>query len=242
MVVTRTGSTTMPPASPPTPRWGFGDVAGWYLLAFLGQAVVLGVLRTVEGADLPETLPVTMLFLIQIPQWLAYGGGSILTTIRRGNGPVADLGLRVQPSDLGVGLPVGLVSQLALIPLLYWPISRVVEGDAGDAARDLMDRIDGPVDVILMGILVVVMAPLVEELFYRGLFMGALRHRLPDSAAIAISGLVFAAVHFQPLQFPGLLLFGLILGWLRVRYDRLGPAWAAHLAFNAVTFVVLVAG
>ncbi|MEZ5378164.1 MAG: CPBP family intramembrane glutamic endopeptidase [Acidimicrobiales bacterium] len=236
------GSTTLPPLSPPAPRWGFGDVAGWYLAAFLGQFVVLMALRSIEGAEPPATLPVYALFVLQVPQWLAYGVGPIVTTTRRGNGPVIDLGMRIHPSDLGIGLPVGVVTQLAVLPLLYWPINRVVEGDPGDAARELIDRIDGPFDVVMMGILVVVMAPLVEEMFYRGLFMGALRHRLADTASIIVSGVVFAAVHFQPLQFPGLLVFGLILGYLRVKYDRLGPAWAAHLAFNAVTFVFLVSG
>ncbi len=231
----------LPPSPPAAARWGYADVAGWYLAAFVGQSLVLVLLSVTKGDDLPETLPIYMLFLVQSPQWLAYGVGSIITTIRRGNGPVVDLGMRIVPSDLTIGVPVGLVAQLAVIPLLYWPITRLVDSDPGDAARDLIDRIDGPVDVILMFILVVVMAPLVEELFYRGLLLGALRQRLPDSASIALSGLVFAAVHFQALQFPGLLVFGLILGYLRVRYDRLGPAWAAHLSFNAVTFVLLVA-
>ncbi len=238
--MTQTDPATTSPPPLPVARWGFVEVAGWYLAAFIGQMLVLGLLGVIEGDDLPDTLPVVMLFLIQVPQWLAYGLGPIITTKRRGNGPVADLGMRIIPADLGVGLPVGLVAQLALIPLLYWPITKLVESDPGDAARDLIDRIDGPIDVILMFILVVIMAPLVEELFYRGLFMGALRQRLSDTMSIVLSGIVFAAVHFQPLQFPGLLVFGLILGYLRVRYDRLGPAWAAHLSFNAVTFAVLV--
>ncbi len=242
VTVTQTPPSTVPPVSPTARRWGFADVGGWYLAAFLGQFVVLGLLRSAEGDDLPSTLPVYMLFLLQVPQWFAYGLGPLLTTTRRGDGPRSDLGLRIEAGDLLVGLPTGLVSQLLIIPLLYFPINKMVDGDPGDAARDLIDRIDGPLDIILMGILVVVMAPLVEEIFYRGLLMGALRDRLPDTASIVLSGVIFAAVHFQPLQFPGLLVFGLILGYLRVRYDRLGPAWAAHLAFNAVTFVVLVAG
>ena len=207
----------------------------------LGQFLVIEALRVLEGGDLPRTLPVVMLVLVQVPQWLAYGLGPVITAAKRGNGAIADLGMRLVPSDLVVGFPAGLVAQLAIIPLLYWPINKLVDQDPGDAARELLDRIDGPADIVLMFILVVVMAPLVEEIFYRGLLMGALRRRMPDNAAIAFSGLLFAAAHFQPLQFPGLFVFGLILGYLRVKYDRLGPSWAAHLAFNGVTFAVLMA-
>lgn len=236
-------------------RWGLADVAGWYLLVFFLQSLLLVILRSAEGGALPDQTPVWMLFVVQIPQWICYGLGPLISTSRRGDGPVVELGLRLTRTDLAVGLPAGLVAQLLIIPLLYYPITRIIDDDPGEAARDLIDLIDGPIDIILMAIVVVVMAPLVEELFYRGLLQGALRRHFADragprmfgsvsaadAASIAISGLLFALLHFQPLQFAGLFVFGLILGYLRVRYDRLGPAWAAHLSFNAVTFGVLVA-
>ncbi len=50
----------------------------------------------------------------------------------------------------------------------------------------------------------------------------------------------FALVHGQYLQFPGLLLFGLILGYLAMRFNRLGPSIWAHIGFNMVTAVILI--
>jgi membrane protease YdiL (CAAX protease family) len=44
----------------------------------------------------------------------------------------------------------------------------------------------------------------------------------------------------QPLQFPALVLFGVVVGWLVRRYDRLGPAVWAHVGFNVTAAVVLV--
>jgi membrane protease YdiL (CAAX protease family) len=46
--------------------------------------------------------------------------------------------------------------------------------------------------------------------------------------------------HLQPLQFPALLVFGVILGVLTVRYGRLGPALWAHVGFNATTLASLL--
>ena len=53
-----------------------------------------------------------------------------------------------------------------------------------------------------------------------------------DSLSIVITAVLFALVHFQALQLPGLILFGLVAGYLANRYGRLGPAIFAHVGFN----------
>ena len=60
--------------------------------------------------------------------------------------------------------------------------------------------------------------------------------------AVGGSSLWFAASHFQPLQFAGLLAFGLVLGLVAHRTGRLGMAICAHIGFNMTTVVVLLAG
>jgi membrane protease YdiL (CAAX protease family) len=51
---------------------------------------------------------------------------------------------------------------------------------------------------------------------------------------------VFGVTHFQLLQFPALVAFGAVLGFLALRTGRLGPSIVAHMAFNAVTVTALV--
>jgi membrane protease YdiL (CAAX protease family) len=46
----------------------------------------------------------------------------------------------------------------------------------------------------------------------------------------------------QPLQFPALALAGALFGVLAYRFDRLGPAIAAHVVFNMTAVIALVAG
>lgn len=58
--------------------------------------------------------------------------------------------------------------------------------------------------------------------------------RLKPHWAILAAAAFFAATHLQPLQFPALLVFGIILGVLAWRSGRLGPAIWAHLGFNVV--------
>jgi membrane protease YdiL (CAAX protease family) len=145
------------------------------------------------------------------------------------------------------GGSIGALLQLVALPLLYWPLLRLLDKGASDLegpAREVTDRADGPLGVLLLILIVGVCAPVVEEIFYRGLFQQALRKRgVPTAAAIGITAVVFGLSHGQLLQLPALILFGVVAGILAHRSGRLGPAIAAHVAFNMVTVIaLLVAG
>jgi len=86
---------------------------------------------------------------------------------------------------------------------------------------------------------VVIGAPVVEELFYRGLLQRSLAARFNEGAVLVVVAAVFALVHFRPIEIPGLFVFGLILGWAALRSGRLGPAITIHVGFN-LTGLLLV--
>lgn len=227
-------------------RWGLGDVAAGALLALVGSqialAVILGVTdRTVDQAD---ELPLALVALAQLGLWVGLLGVPVVVTRMKGNGLVADLALRGERRDLWVGGGIGVLVQLAAVPLLYWPLLELLGKDAEDLegpARELTDRADGPVGVILLVLIVGIGAPVIEEIFYRGLFQGALRKRgLAALPSVLIVSIVFGASHFELLQLPALVLFGAVAGWLAHRYDRLGPAIAAHVGFNMTTVIALL--
>ena len=67
-----------------------------------------------------------------------------------------------------------------------------------------------------------------------------LKRGLPPAAAIAVNATVFGLSHGQLLQLPALMLFGVAAGILAHRAGRLGPAIAAHVAFNMVTVTSLL--
>ena len=92
----------------------------------------------------------------------------------------------------------------------------------------------------IIGILVAIAAPIIEELFFRGLLLRAIEKRSGPTWALWVSSLIFGAVHLQLLQLPALTLIGLVLGWLTLRYGRLGPAIWAHIAFNSVATITLL--
>jgi membrane protease YdiL (CAAX protease family) len=151
--------------------------------------------------------------------------------------------LRFRVVDL-IGVPVGVLSQLVVLRLVYWPLERAWPQTFSRSrvernARDLYDRAHGGWLVGLV-VIVVIGAPFVEELMYRGLLQGAAVRRLNETVAVVVVAAFFALIHFRWVEFPGLFVFGLVLGVCALRTGRLGMSIAAHMAFNA-TGLLLVA-
>ena len=91
---------------------------------------------------------------------------------------------------------------------------------------------------LLLGALIVLLAPFVEELLFRGVLLAALGERLPLRAAVALSVALFALAHLPDTGghwqvLPGLVLLALGLTWLRLRSGSLLPGCAAHALYNA---------
>lgn len=210
--------------------WAVCWVAG-IVLAQVAIAV------TGHGGESSEALPTSSTALTILCLWVPFLIGLTVLSRRDGSGRfVADYRLRIRWSDV-IGVPLGVVSQLVLVPVFYWAL-RSAWPDAFSAdkveqrARDLWDRADG-VWVLVLVLVVAVGAPLVEELVYRGLVQQALQSRVDEILAVVLAAAFFAAIHFQPVEFPGLFLFGVVLGVLYRRTGRLGAPILAHVAFNA---------
>ena len=161
-----------------------------------------------------------------------------------------DVGLDVRSGDLFyIGL--GLVLQLAMAALLL-PISNLLFPD-GQPPQEVADVIAGADSLPLqIGLLLaaVVLAPLTEEIMFRGVLLRALEPR-GRRLAMVVSALVFSAVHALGLDvdrlwqsaavvLPPIFLLGLILAWLTQRSGRLGPAIFLHSGWNLLAAFVLL--
>ncbi|MFL6205617.1 MAG: CPBP family intramembrane glutamic endopeptidase [Acidimicrobiales bacterium] len=235
------------PVPPRVQRWGLGDVAVGWVVVYLASSIwgIAVIAATGHAGEEFDDLPLGVVALAQLGLAVGFFLVPWAVTKAKGNGIVADLGVRVRWQDLWTGGAAGIVTQIVLLPLLYWPLLEALGKTADDLegpAQTLTDRANGPLDVFLLVLIVGVMAPVFEEIFYRGLLQRSLLKRgLPPVAAIGITAVLFAATHFQLLQLPGLFVAGAVFGTLAYRADRLGPAIAAHLTFNMVTVIALLA-
>jgi len=215
------------------------------VLAFLAVQVVAVVWFSLASvvfpslADSSESRPIWTILIGSIGLW----GGSLLASV----GLAWHLGIEAADYRLGsdmkqgvLGLFAGVGTQLAVLPVLYWFVLSVVDGDPQARVDEIAERIGGTGDVLLLVLAVVVVAPLVEELFYRGLLLRVLSSWIGRLGGAVSCSIVFAIVHPGAITYPGLFLFSLVLCGLTMLTGRLGPAVIAHMAFNAAALVSIL--
>lgn len=227
---------------PVTRRWGLGEVVFGLLAAQALAVFAAVVVMSAAGWTQSSDIPIWGQAVLQIPLWGGYVGAVVLAG-RKGQGVVSDFGLRIRRWDLPVGAPIGVVVQILVLPLLYWPILRLLDETTSELsapARALSEKAQSPWGWVVLSLIVVVGAPVVEELFFRGLLLRSLQKRgMSDVWACVACAAVFAAIHLQPLQFVGLFVIGFVLSVLAVRTGRLGPSICTHAGFNAASVVLL---
>lgn len=221
--------------------WGLGDAAVGYLVGLFVSALAATAWTMASGAK-DVSLGATAAGLIGL--WVGLAGAPLWASRVKGSrrlGP--DFGLRIRAVDAPVGIAIGLGCQLIMVPVLYLPFrlfNHHLEEQLGRPAQHLTGLAHGP-GIAVLGVLVVVGAPVVEELFFRGLLLRSLARRFGTGWAVPGSALLFGLAHYEPLQLLALLAFGVVLAVLAVRTGRLGPGIFAHAAFNAITVAVLAA-
>ncbi len=156
-----------------------------------------------------------------------------------------DLGLRFRWSDLGWGPLVWLTAVLAeigvaiVVTMLDIPFTSNTEG-IGDLDVDRTY-------VITLLVTAVVAAPIVEEMIFRGLMLRGLLSRMSAWLAVGVQGLLFGAVHVDPVRGMGniglalvLSAVGIVFGGAAYLLRRIGPTILAHAIFNAVVMVIVL--
>ena len=225
--------------------WGMGDALLGMVLSLVFSTIGVSIAFGITGDETLDDIPLWGTALLQVPLWVGLLGVPVWASKRKGRGTLReDFGLAMQPRDIPVGLAVGFAAQIGIGLLAIWLYDLLgIDADRlGETAEELADRAAGPVDVVLLVLIVAVGAPIIEELFYRGLWLRSIERRAGTSVAVVMSSLVFGLAHFQPYDLVALAPAGLVFAWMATRYDRLGPAIWAHVAFNLTAVIALLAG
>ncbi len=224
------------PSPTRTHRWGLGA----YLLAWsVSLLVALGIKIFLIG-DVAPTAGLLAVALV-VPTVLAAGTALLITRIR-GNGPRIDLGLVWSWRDVGLGLAYGFGGLVITIPASIIYVAIVGE-DATSAVGDEFGGIRaGPVLAALVLVIVVLIAPICEEIVYRGLLWGGVEKLAGRWVAFAVSTLLFAIAHFEFTRTPLLLVVALPIALARLYTGRLLASIVAHQINNLLPGIVLMLG
>lgn len=228
---------SVPPPAPAPPRgfeWWAPFVA---LLSAYGAALVLLVILAGAtgntGDDLPPAITLTATFIQDALLIVAMIGFATLTA---GRVTPAAFGLRRlsgRQAWRAAGLGVGMLGAFFAFVALW---SKLDPGTTDDLAKDLGAE-DSTVALIAVAVLVAVVAPVVEELFFRGFLFGALRRSMHWVPAALLAGAVFGGVHAggtPPIFLVPLAVLGFMLCWLYRRTGSLLPGIAVHALNNSI--------
>jgi membrane protease YdiL (CAAX protease family) len=223
-------------ADPLVPVIGFAAWLVGYLLA--GTLVAL-----MPAARTPGGLSV--LFQSTAGVMLAW---AVIGAFSRVN-PAIDAARFLGGSEVGSwrASTASLWSYCALLPLMLPAIliSQALGGGEPEGHPVVEMLIDGPeaIQLAALGLAVVVVTPIGEELLFRGFLYRSLRQRLGVGRALLVTASLFAILHMAPTQLIPYTMLGLVFGLV---FEWVGSLWASivlHGLWNAVVFagIVLVA-
>lgn len=206
------------------------------LLSFVAKDAILSAravrLMPESGQVVARTLVLGAFYAVQL--WtLGY------LAARHGAGPVSGFGLgrmgRSVSAKFATGATVlGLALATRLITTAYGAIVRALGWLPPSRTEGDLTALfgSGSIGLALSVLLVVVVAPLAEELAFRGVIMPVVGQNWGKWPAVLVSAAVFSAYHFTPwLLFPTFML-GSALGWLAWERRSLWPAIALHALYN----------
>ena len=110
------------------------------------------------------------------------------------------------------------------------------------------DQLTGsPVELTIFGIMAIVIAPIFEELFFRGFIQPLLSRTFGVIAGVLLTAVLFGSLHLMEYAWAWqyalfISLAGAVFGWLRARTNSIIPSTVMHGAFNAVSVIALAFG
>ena len=205
----------------------------------LGRAA--GKLASGE-ALVDDRLPILLRMFALVPGWLVLLGAVFVAGQVFGIGSERDWNMRGRPIDIGHGVLGGLVLQVPILIVVMF-ILQLIFGDIAPSGRALalVDEATTTIDYLALYGAIAIGAPVVEELFYRGVVQKNLVARLGPWVGITLASVLFGIVHFSLVELVPLTVVGGVFGYLYHRSGRLAPAIVAHITFNAFTLSFLLA-
>jgi len=237
-----------PRERPPEPPSGsLAPVPAWAPLAALVSAFVVATLAYLliaagveaGGGNVTAGGPPGLVISATLVQDIALIAAAFLFAgiWARGVTP-ATFGLR--STRLGPAIGWTLLTWAAFFALTAIYIAAVGEPDQQELTRDLAEE-ESLAALVGYGVLLAFVAPLTEELFFRGFVFGVLRERVGVVGGALATGVVFGLVHVagSPIETVGVLvILGVLLCALYQRTGSILPCIALHALNNAISFAV----
>lgn len=203
-------------------------------------AIVLGLVAALLGADTDGDSPAVVV-VGTLAQGLAFVAAALFFAGRVAKPRAWHFGLRATRLGPALGwAALGMVC-FYIVTAVY---SVLVQPEVQQDTVEALGGDSGTFGLIVAGVMVIAVAPVVEEVFFRGFFYRALRSRLSIWVAAGADGLLFGVIHYSGdgleglLILPPLALLGALFCLVYERTGSLFPVIGMHAFNNAVAYAV----
>jgi membrane protease YdiL (CAAX protease family) len=236
-----------PPPPPPdqpelpegaAPRWPAWYAGVGFLVALVATLVVVGIFAAATGTtsdDEDATFTIVATFL----QGMIFIGTAVLFASFTRTPRAEHFGLRPTRFWQAVGWAALGLFCFYLLAFVY---TVIVQPDAEQTVAQDLGADQGTFGLIAAGFMVICVAPVAEEFFFRGFFYRALRSRWSVLGAATIDGLLFGVIHYDfsgadaLLILPPLAVLGFTFCLVYERTGSLYPVIALHAFNNAIAY------
>ncbi len=223
--------------------WSLKDIGIITGSIILLTAIVLGILYFLPfriSANTPKSLYVLIIFLLQ---WVLIFAPLLFWTHRKhhlkwGNfgfekiGILKALGFIISAYFLYLG-----INFIISIIIIYWnlkiPGFQIQESIFELFGKDIFS-------IIMSGIMVVLIAPFVEEIFFRGFLLRTMCNKAGNIFGSVITAVVFTLLHFPWQSFIPIFILGLIINSVVIKSKSIWPAIGFHILNNGTAFTILL--
>ena len=133
-----------------------------------------------------------------------------------------------------------MILSIALVFVCMW-VFNVCAGwmDLPDNLARQMEALSNNV----LGVFTIsILAPLLEEVLFRGAIQGYLMQRFSPWTSIIISSLIFGVIHMNPIQVFYATCVGIVFGWIYYRTRSLVPVVVGHVLNNSLAALTMILG
>ena len=149
---------------------------------------------------------------------------------------------KIKPIKEGIFKAIsGWLMIMPLVLLIGWFMNEII-GDQGGSnpLLELVLNSDEFIPLLFLLITTVILAPVFEELVFRGVLLPVLVSKVGKISGVLLSALIFALAHLSVGELPPLFVLGIGLGLMRLSSGRLFPCALMHSLWNGVTFASLL--
>jgi membrane protease YdiL (CAAX protease family) len=225
-----------PPLPESYPFWGYLDVFGFIVIALLGSVV-----ESLLMAALIDVTHVKRIYVLLPAQVLLYAFllGALALIFRRYYGRPFWQSLRWAP----VALRTSFVATCGVLAAFAVMVASVVMRTP-DIDSPMKALLSDPASVLIVALIGTTLAPVCEEIVFRGFLQPLLVRSLGAAPGILLAAAAFGLMHLQEYGYSwrhALLITaaGAAFGWMRQRTGSTKAAAVMHAAYNFVFFLLL---